>query len=81
MADLNTIVIPYAKWEIVNNGYKSRVKGKTWCWHLKNSWRRIPIKMQLDYVLHTDDLYHMVSAQILKEQKLSDHFPILVTLS
>ena len=78
--DLNTIILPYAKWDIVQSGYISRVKGKTWCWHLKNTLRRIPFKLQLDYVFNTQDIHYSIRAKILREQKLSDHFPILVEL-
>ena len=78
--DLNTIVIPFAKWNVEQIGYQSKVKGKTYCWHLKNTLKRIPIKFQLDYVFATTDIQNSVSAKIMKEQKLSDHFPILVVL-
>ena len=78
--DLNTIILPFAKWDVVRMGYRSKVRGKTWCWHLKNSLRRLPIKLQLDYVFATDDIQTSVSAKILSEQQLSDHFPIVVTL-
>lgn len=78
--DLNTVIIPFAKWDVVRSGYRSQVRGKTWRWHLKNTWKRIPFKLQLDYVFSTHDLSNAVSAKILKEQKLSDHFPILVRL-
>ena len=78
--DLNTVVIPFAKWDIARMGYQSKVRGKTWCWHLKNTLRRIPLKLQLDYVLATDDIQNAVSAEILAEQQISDHFPIIVTL-
>ncbi|MYB39875.1 endonuclease/exonuclease/phosphatase family protein [Candidatus Saccharibacteria bacterium] len=78
--DLNTIVIPFAKWDVEQLGYQNKVKGKTWCWHLKNTLRRIPVKLQLDYVFATHDIRDVVEAKILKEQGISDHFPILVTL-
>lgn len=78
--DLNSAVLPLAKWAVTNLGYHSRVRGKTWCWHLKNTWYRIPFKLQLDYVLSTHDIDGSVSAWILAEQKLSDHFPILAEL-
>ena len=78
--DLNTVVFPLAKWDIQQLGFKSLIKGKTWCWHLKNSLYRIPIKLQLDHVFTNQSLYQTVSATILREQKLSDHFPILVKL-
>ncbi|MCY4089131.1 MAG: endonuclease/exonuclease/phosphatase family protein [Candidatus Saccharibacteria bacterium] len=76
--DLNTVVIPFAKWDLKNLGYHSKVKGKTWCWHLKNTWKRIPFKLQLDHIFSSSDMSQVVKAKILKEQKLSDHFPILV---
>ena len=76
--DLNTVLIPFAKWDLKNLGYHSKVKGKTWCWHLKNTWKRIPFKLQLDHIFSSSDMSQIVKAKILKEQKLSDHFPILV---
>ena len=78
--DLNTIVLPFAKWDIARMGYRSLVRGKTWCWHLSKSFRRIPAKLQLDYVMVTDDIQNAVSAKILAEQEISDHFPLLVKL-
>lgn len=76
--DLNTVIIPFAKWDVLQIGYQSKVNGKTWCWHLKNNLERIPIRLQLDYVFATHDIQNVITAQILKEQKISDHFPILV---
>ncbi len=78
--DLNAVIIPFAKWDIIEAGYQSKVRGKTWCWHLKNTLKRIPVRLQLDYVFATHDIQDTVTAKILKEQKISDHFPILVTL-
>ena len=78
--DLNTIIIPFAKWDVTQAGYYSKVQGKTWCWYLKHSLKRIPFKLQLDYIFATHDIQGLISAKILKEQKVSDHFPILVTL-
>ena len=78
--DLNTIIFPFSKWDIISLGFQSRIKGKTWCWHLRHTFRRIPFKLQLDHVFATHDISTAVSARILKERRLSDHFPILVEL-
>ena len=79
--DFNTVILPFAKWDLKQVKYISHVKGKTWCWHLKRSLRRIPIQLQLDYVFSTPDIANSVSTKLFKPQKLSDHYPILVTLN
>lgn len=79
--DFNAVIVPFVKWEIQNIGYVSHVRGKTWCWHLKNTLWRIPVKLQLDYIFTTKDMANLVTAYILSEQKLSDHSPLLVQLN
>lgn len=78
--DLNTILLPLARWDIEKMNFKGRIKGKTWQWHLKNTWYKMPVKLQLDHVFTTLDIYHLVSATILPPQKFSDHYPILVEI-
>lgn len=78
--DLNTIILPFAKWDVERVGYKSKVKGKTWRWQPNNRSTYIPLKLQLDHIFGTNDIQDFISAEILKEQKVSDHFPILVKL-
>ncbi|MEM6998162.1 MAG: endonuclease/exonuclease/phosphatase family protein [Patescibacteria group bacterium] len=77
--DLNTFVFPFVKWTLKEQGLKHKVQGKTW--RLVVGGRRTPIKMQLDHVFTTKDLSGAVNAKILPEQSVSDHFPILVTVS
>ena len=78
--DFNTVIFPFVKWDLKQIKYISHFKGKTWCWHLKNTLKRIPIQLQLDYVFSTADIANTVRTDIFRPQKMSDHYPILVTL-
>lgn len=81
--DLNTFIIPFAKWDVVNLGYRPKARGKTWRQFRGEGEhrRQTPFKLQLDHVLVTPDLAAHTSAVILGQQAVSDHFPTLVTVS
>ena len=79
--DLNTVVLPFAKWDVTNLGYRSKVKGNTWRWHRGPNRQKMPLSLQLDHVLATADLTSRVEAKILGQQAVSDHYPILATIN
>ncbi len=78
--DLNTVIFPVVKWTVKSMGFQSKFRGKTWQWHLKRSWSRIPVRLQLDHVFVTRDLSPQIRVQSLGQQTLSDHYPLLVQL-
>ena len=79
--DLNTIILPFAKWDVINAGFRARAKGKTWRWHRSKDRRPMPITLQLDHIFASRDLAARVETKILGQQSISDHYPILVRVT
>ena len=79
--DLNTMIVPFAKWDVVNAGFRARLKAKTWRWHRTKDRQLMPLTLQLDHVFASRDIAARVEAKVLGQQPISDHFPILVSFN